>query len=211
MSPWRTEKWLVLDTETTGVDVSKDRVVELGWVVFEAGKRLSMGRCLVNPGVPIPEPAQAVHGISDEQVAIAPRLEEVWQDLSRDLADCPVVAAYNWPYDSAILQRQLGEVWDEALFGKVVLDPLVMVRSVGKYWPGSGRHRLSNVCERYHIVPPGELHRAGADAWCAAMVMWRLRYSVPEDGFEAMREVAAWRVQQNVDREKYLAERRKPV
>lgn len=205
MVNWRTERWLVLDTETTGVDVTKDRVVELGWAVFFSGQCESSHSLLVNPRMPIPAAAQAVHGITDQQVAGALKIAEAWERLYGDLASCPIVAAYNWPYDATILERQLGETWLDAMRDKVVLDPLVMVRSVGKYWPGSGRHQLKNVCERYQILPPGSLHRASADAWCAATVMWRLRYSVDQDGVEAAAQILTFRAEQDEDRKRYLA------
>lgn len=63
---------LVVDTETTGIDPRTNRVVDLGAAYFQGGHRQRLHRMLVNPGIPIPPAASAVHGISDAQVANEP-------------------------------------------------------------------------------------------------------------------------------------------
>lgn len=58
---------ICLDTETTGLDPSKDRIVELAFQLFESKKGMTKEwRSLVNPGVPIPASATKVHGITNE-------------------------------------------------------------------------------------------------------------------------------------------------
>ncbi len=66
---------VVLDTETTGTDIAKDRIVELAVVKFEysratgeVGRVLGAYDGLEDPGMPIPPEATAVHGITDEMV-----------------------------------------------------------------------------------------------------------------------------------------------
>ena len=59
---------IVVDTETTGVDVQNDRIVELGFQVWTAKGMESEWRSLINPGVPIPKEVSEVHGITDEDV-----------------------------------------------------------------------------------------------------------------------------------------------
>lgn len=64
---------LVLDTETTGLSVGRDRIVSVGAVrldgaAIEADSELNF---LVDPGIPIPPASTAIHGISDRDVANA--------------------------------------------------------------------------------------------------------------------------------------------
>ena len=59
---------VVLDTETTGVDVAKDRIVQVGFQVWEAAGMTKEWRTLVNPGIPIPQEVVEVHGITDAMV-----------------------------------------------------------------------------------------------------------------------------------------------
>src|SRR6185369_15526641 len=69
------------DLETTGVRIGRDRIVQVGVVrVMPDGSRESW-ESLVNPEMPIPPEATAVHGISDLDVAFAPRLQDVASEL----------------------------------------------------------------------------------------------------------------------------------
>jgi len=62
----------VVDLETTGVSVDRDRVVQLGIIRLEpSGQYYEFDR-FVNPEMPIPPEASAVHGISDGMVADGP-------------------------------------------------------------------------------------------------------------------------------------------
>ena len=70
----RLERALVsFDLETTGLDVGKDRIVEIGMVRVERDGTRSEWVQRVNPGIPIPREATAVHGIRDEDVREMPR------------------------------------------------------------------------------------------------------------------------------------------
>lgn len=64
-----TRPLFVIDCETTGVDVARDRIVELGFQMWTAEGMAKEWRTFVNPGVPIPEAVSKVHGITDVVVA----------------------------------------------------------------------------------------------------------------------------------------------
>lgn len=65
------------DLETTGIQVAKDRIVEIAILkVFPNGNKESY-TWRVNPGIPIPAEASAVHGITDEMVANEPTFKEL--------------------------------------------------------------------------------------------------------------------------------------
>lgn len=57
-----------IDTETTGVDTQRDRIVEVGFEQWTAEGMVKEWRSLVNPGMPIPADATKVHGITDAMV-----------------------------------------------------------------------------------------------------------------------------------------------
>jgi DNA polymerase III epsilon subunit-like protein len=71
--PWWRLPVAVLDFETCGVDASKCAPVELAVVRFEDGAIAGRWSTLINPEQPIPPEAMAIHGITDEMVADAPR------------------------------------------------------------------------------------------------------------------------------------------
>ncbi|MFN3939133.1 MAG: exonuclease domain-containing protein [Chitinophagales bacterium] len=83
-----------LDLETTGVNIATDRIVEISLLkVHTNGKEEVMTR-RVNPGMPIPPEATAVHGISDSDVKDAPTFKEIAPAL-RDFIGNADMAGYN--------------------------------------------------------------------------------------------------------------------
>ncbi|MDD5727676.1 MAG: 3'-5' exonuclease [Victivallales bacterium] len=85
---------LFFDLETTGVSVSNDRIVEISVVkVFpDGGKQVTTRR--VNPEIPIPAAASAVHGIYDQDVADEPAFRVIAKNLFSYFTDCDL-AGYN--------------------------------------------------------------------------------------------------------------------
>lgn len=67
----------VFDLETTGTNVSKDRIVEISILKVNPDASRESKTWLVNPEMPIPKESTAVHGITDEKVANAPTFKEI--------------------------------------------------------------------------------------------------------------------------------------
>jgi DNA polymerase-3 subunit epsilon len=72
---------VVFDLETTGVDPSSDRIVEISACRLDPDGSRGWLDHRVNPGMPIPPEATAIHGISDHDVAAAPRFEDLADDI----------------------------------------------------------------------------------------------------------------------------------
>jgi len=84
----------VFDIESTGVVPQRDRIVELAVLkIYPDGRRQSTVRRL-NPQMPIPAGATAIHGISDADVADAPTFSDIADKLFAYLSDCDL-AGYN--------------------------------------------------------------------------------------------------------------------
>lgn len=76
------------DLETTGVDTSKDRIVEISLVkVMPDGEEIVKTRRL-NPGMSIPAESTAIHGITDEDVRDCPTFAQVAKSLAQFLEGC---------------------------------------------------------------------------------------------------------------------------
>ncbi|MFJ5231567.1 3'-5' exonuclease [Kitasatospora sp. NPDC088391] len=173
MRSWHFGPLASFDTETTGVDVERDRIVSASLVVQSApGGAVAVRDWLANPGVPIPEPARAVHGISDERVrahgrpprAVAVEVALALAEQSR--AGVPLVVM-NAPYDLTLLDRELrrhgaGSL-AEVLGGAelLVLDPRVLDKQLDRY--RKGRRTLTDLCAHYGVPLVGA-HDAAADA-----------------------------------------------
>ena len=83
-----------IDLETTGINLSTDRIIEIAIVkVLTDGKR-SVKRKLINPQIPIPKQSTDLHGITNEMVKDAPVFKEVAQELKQMLDGCDI-GGYN--------------------------------------------------------------------------------------------------------------------
>ncbi|RHJ87887.1 3'-5' exonuclease [Parabacteroides sp. AM08-6] len=82
------------DLETTGINIVKDRIVEISFVkVHPNGKEESKTR-RINPEMPIPAEATAIHGITDEDVKDCPTFKEIAKSLAAQIEGCDL-AGYN--------------------------------------------------------------------------------------------------------------------
>jgi len=82
------------DLETTGIDIVNDRIVEISYLkVFPNGTE-ECKTIRINPEIPIPEGATAVHGISNEDVKDCPAFKEIAKTLAKDIEGCDL-AGYN--------------------------------------------------------------------------------------------------------------------
>ncbi len=73
---------IFIDLETTGVDPAVDRIVEISMVKVHPDGREEIKTRRINPEMPIPAGATAVHGISDEDVKDCPKFREVAKSLA---------------------------------------------------------------------------------------------------------------------------------
>lgn len=83
-----------LDLETTGLNIARDRIIELALIRVAPSGDLTEKVRRFNPGTPIPAEATAVHGISDEDVADKPPFAARARSLARILAPCDL-AGFN--------------------------------------------------------------------------------------------------------------------
>lgn len=126
----------VLDLETTGTDPKLDRVIEISVLRVRPDGGHDHRTVRLNPGVPIPSEATAIHGIGDEDVASSPSFRAVAPGLVRFLDGCDL-AGFN------ILS-----------FGLRLLA--AECRRVGLVFPVAGR-RVIDACRIYHRREPRDL------------------------------------------------------
>lgn len=98
---------LILDTETTGLDVREVRTLSIG-AVRVCGLRVFPSHsvdAIVDPGVPIPKSSTAIHGITDEMVAGKGSFPETWPEVHRLLGEGALIG-HNIAFDISILRRE---------------------------------------------------------------------------------------------------------
>jgi len=141
---------IVLDTETTGLEVEQQhRVIEIGCV--ELVNRRLTGRTYhqyLNPERDIDEGAQQVHGLSRETLAKQPRFGEVHAEFLEFIRDAELII-HNAPFDVAFLNAELArsELQHKISDACRVLDTLALARQMH---PGQ-RNSLDALCKRYSV------------------------------------------------------------
>ncbi|MBT8433807.1 MAG: CBS domain-containing protein [Gammaproteobacteria bacterium] len=98
---------IAFDSETTGLDTSSARMIQLGAVRIVHGQvdETQNFQQMINPGVPIPAESQAIHGISDADVAAAASFGEVVEAFD-DWRQDSVLIGYATGFDLAMLKRE---------------------------------------------------------------------------------------------------------
>ena len=141
------------DTETTGVKFDKDRIIEIA--AFDPVNNRTFCQ-FVNPGIPIPKEATAIHHISDEMVASSPSFKEVGQAFIDFCGDNPVLIAHNNDnFDQLFIEAEASR--NQLTLPKwPYIDTLKWAR---KYRPDLPRHALQILREAYGI-PSNQAHRA---------------------------------------------------
>lgn len=164
----------VFDLETTGIDVGSDRIVSAHVGVLDAkGREIAARSWLADPGVPIPDGAAAVHGITTERARREGRIArevvaEVTQSLRALFIQGLPVVAYNASYDFSLLTHECLRHGIQPLqMPGPIIDPHVIDRAVDRY--RKGKRTLEVVAEHYGVTLEGA-HEASADAIAAGRV-----------------------------------------
>ena len=71
------------DLETTGINISQDRIIEIGVIKLMPNGEILRKTNLVNPTIPIPKESTAIHGINDADVASKPKFKELAKEYAR--------------------------------------------------------------------------------------------------------------------------------
>ncbi len=100
---------VVLDLETTGVWIEKDKIIEIAMIrVFPDGTRQTYST-YVNPGMPIPPEVSEVTGIKDEQVKDAPKFRDIANDVYRFMDGADLGGFSVERFDLPLLEREFCE------------------------------------------------------------------------------------------------------
>tara|TARA_B100000941_G_scaffold58976_1_gene38619 strand:- start:837 stop:1553 length:717 start_codon:yes stop_codon:yes gene_type:complete len=146
------KKFIVLDTETTGLEVEQGhRVIEIGAVLVEDRKKTNESfHVYLNPERPIDDEAQKVHGISNEQLKDEPKFFEIADEFLKFIENATLII-HNAPFDLGFLNNELKLASEDnpSLEDKCeVIDSLLLARE--KY-PGQ-RNSLDALSKRFDVT-----------------------------------------------------------
>ena len=101
------------DLETTGIDIASDRIVEISYLkVFPNGAEESK-TMRINPEMPIPKAATAIHGISDEEVKDSPTFKEIAKSLAKNIEGCDLAGYNSNRFDIPLLAEEFLRAWTD--------------------------------------------------------------------------------------------------
>ncbi len=160
---------IVLDTETTGLDYTKERMVEFAAVRLENGKIKDEFQTLINPQQHIRKSSIAIHGITQDMVADAPTEEDAMPKILEFIEDYPIVA-HNAIFDYTFLNEASLRTTGKELTNTRI-DSQQMFKEV---YPDLESHGLEALTKKFNVDLTNH-HRAMADTMGLALAYPKLK------------------------------------
>lgn len=153
-----------LDLETTGPFPGVDRIVDIGIVTLFPDGHTEEWQTLVNPGIPIPPSATAIHGITDEMVRDAPKLADIIDEVVSHLHGCDFTGFNAKRFDVPFLKAEMARLQMFDTLDGVVVDAMTIFHHFEK-------RDLASAVRKYLDVEVINAHRALPDAKWALHVL----------------------------------------
>lgn len=165
--------YVVIDTETTGLNCKSDKIVEISLARYSDGQMVDQYTTLINPCCHIPALTTAIHHIRDEDVAAAPTFEKAWSEISR-FFDGSVIVGHNVAFDLNMVGHNM-----PASESTLTVQYLDTVRLAKDAFPGQEDYKLQTLVERLGIAD-NQQHRAEADVDLTAKLFEMCRSAIIE-------------------------------
>ena len=169
------ERLIVLDTETTGLDVDDGhKIIEIGCIeIIDRNITANSFHHYINPKRLVDEKAYEVHGISNDDLDDKPIFSEIINNFIEYISDSPLII-HNAPFDIGFLKSEYnysGYDYNNLYSSREIIDTLKIAR---KKSPGK-RNTLDALCSRYSVDNTDRsLHGALLDAQLLARVYLRM-------------------------------------
>jgi DNA polymerase III epsilon subunit family exonuclease len=160
---------IVLDTETTGLDYTREKMVEFAAVRLENGKIKDKYQTLINPEQHIRKSSIAIHGITQEMVEDAPTESEVMPKIMEFIGNYPIVA-HNAIFDFCFINEA-----SKRVFGKEIENERIDTQQMFKeIYPELETHGLNALTEKFKVELVDH-HRAMGDTMGLALAYPKLK------------------------------------
>lgn len=180
-------EYVVIDTETTGLNPQRNRVIELAAVRVKNGQPVETFETLINPHRRIPDFIAKFTGINNEMTATAPGFGQV-ADKLLDFLGQAIVVGHNIPFDIRFLDYELRRLARPALLNETVDTISLAVRLN----PGLRRPNLDRLAAHLNL-PVKNRHRAMADAALTCECFLALLDKAHAQGYKTLGDLRAGR------------------
>jgi CBS domain-containing protein len=175
---------MAFDTETTGLDAAKDRVVQMGAVPISAGvvDAAAVWQTLVDPRIPIPASATAIHRITNAMVRNAPSFAQAWRGFD-SFAAGRILIGHSIGFDLAVMAKEAARAgldWKKP-------RSLCMRLLAATANPRLPDYSLEAIAS-WLGVAIGDRHQAAGDARAAADIFVALVPHLAERGIRTLAE-----------------------
>ena len=160
---------IVLDTETTGFDYTREKMVEFAAVRLENGKIKDEFQTLINPEQHIRKSSIAIHGITQDMVEDAPTEAEAMPKILEFIGDYPIVA-HNAIFDYTFINEASKRVTGSEINNQRI-DTQQMFKEV---YPDLDAHGLNALTEKFKVDLQNH-HRAMGDTMGLALAYPKLK------------------------------------
>jgi len=187
--PLKDVSFAVVDFETTGINPSTDRIVQLAAIVVNGdGEIVDEFDTVVKPESPdnYTHGAEHIHGISESQVANGMPLSEALKKLW-DISSGNVFTAHNARFDIGFLHAESERIGLDYRVESHI-DTLSLARKIDT--EKSRRHSLEALCQHYGIERE-KAHDAKADATATAELLMHLMRDLGVDSADQLPDLFA--------------------
>ncbi len=154
----KTDIFICVDCETTGLSAETDLIIEVAAVIFQGDVILDSYETLIDPEILISPASTEIHHITDEMVKGKPKIQEILPDLLKFIGK-KILVGHGIPFDIAFLSTQAKKFSIPCnLSSQTFLDTLRLARLYGE----SPINSLEKLREHFNIAAEGA-HRAMND------------------------------------------------
>ncbi len=176
------DAFVAFDLETTGLNSQKDKIIEIGAVLFQNGKETARFQTFVDPHQKLERLTTELTGITDSMVKGAPELSEALPKFLEFVGDRPVVA-HNADFDTGFVRaacRQLGLPYALTSVDTLTLSQVLMT--------SLKQHKLNLIADALNL-PEFQHHRAADDAVTCGMIFCRFAQMLKEKGIHNLHQI----------------------
>ena len=152
------DEFIVIDVETTGLDLYNDKIIEISAVKFKNKKIVDKFTKLINPNKKISLFIENLTGITNQDVSDSPEFNEISSDLIKFLDSTPIVG-HNIKFDIDFINNELNGLFD--LYTLPIVCDTYHLSKIFLY--NFHSFKLKSLCEHFKINLE-VAHRAEDDA-----------------------------------------------